>query len=42
MPNNNDSIKIYEPLKCSNIQISLDNVIENIKNSIYVTLMNQP
>lgn len=31
MPNNNDNIKIYEPLKCSNILISLNNVIENIK-----------
>ena len=31
MPNNNDHIKMYEPLKCSNILISLNNVIMNIK-----------
>jgi hypothetical protein len=35
MPNiktNNDHIKMYEPIKCSNIQISLRNVLKNIDN----------
>ena len=29
--NNNDHIKMYEPLKCSNTQISLRNVLKNIE-----------